>query len=158
MTTIIEEPHEEPNEEPNEERPLTLWELLEEYLNDKDLFNQEFNSIAIAGYFGISRHDASMMIQSYVKAQRRQGSRTEYVLTRRGRTGAAVWRVGQRSRDVRRTTAQYLNDIGIKVRNAMDPDLGRMKDLNPRCADLVNDILNVFSASLRLIETQMNEE
>jgi hypothetical protein len=133
------------------------WEFLEEYLTDRALLNQEFNSVALAEDLRITRHEASVLIQNYLKAQRRANSHTLYVLSRRGRTVTAMWHVGSRTRDVRSLTKQCLSDMSRKVSGALEPDLARMMNLNPRCARLATAFGDVFVANLNLLATQLEE-
>lgn len=136
---------------------MNEWEFLEEYLVDRALLGQEFNSAALAEDLRLTRHEASMLIQSYLKAQRRANSRTLFVLSRRGRTTASMWHVGSRTRDVRRLTKQCLSDMSRKVTGALEPDLARMMNLNPRCARLATAFGDVFVANLNLLATQLEE-
>lgn len=134
---------------------MTLWEELEAYITQQQLNGQEFNSLDVARTLGVSRLQATYLIQAYLKAQRNPNSQTLYVLSRSGRTKSALWRVGTRTTDVRELTRQCMDDISIKVTEALAPDLRRMGVLNPRCAQLVNAMTQVFIANVNLLATQV---
>ena len=134
-----------------------MWEQFEDYLTEREMLNQEFNSRAVAADLGITRREASYMIQAYLIAQRRPNSRTLCVLSRQGRTRCAMWHVGARTTDVRSLTRQYMNDITVKINDALGPDLRRMIGINPRCAKLANAMSEVILANLKLLATQIEE-
>lgn len=131
---------------------MMKWEVFEEYLFERDLLSEAFKCETVAADLGISTREASMLIQAYLDAQRSPTSRTLFVLSRNGRTSAAVWHVGARSADVRGLARQVLDDMAIKVYDALEPDMRRMAYLNPRCAKLVNATTESFLANLKLLE------
>lgn len=135
----------------------TKWEELEQYLMDRELLEQEFNSIALAQDLGVTPLYASSLIQSYLDAQRRYKSDTLFVLSRQGRTSNAVWHVGARTRDVRMLTIQCLSDITVKVTDALEPDLRRMSGLNPRAAKVASAYGDLFVANLKLLATNLDD-
>jgi hypothetical protein len=81
--------------------------------------------------------ETSKAVQRYLRAQRRKGSRTRYVLSREGRTRAAVWTIGTRAQDTRRVVGQFGSDVACTMRRAVRHDLDRMVDLNPRQRALI---------------------
>lgn len=134
---------------------MTMWEQLDNYIIRNNLIGREFNSHDLAQTLSITAAQASAMIQAYLVAQRSQNSSTQFTLHRFGRTSTAMWRVGSRSNDVRELTRQCMNDISIKVTEALAPDLAKMGILNPRCAALVNAMTQVFIANVNLLATQV---
>ena len=133
------------------------WQLLEEYLVDVELYNQEFNSVAVAEYFDITRHEASMLIQAYQDASRRPNSQALFSLNRQGRTSSARWYVGANTKAGRQQSQQLFSDVKVKVRHVQQ-DLRHMVNLNPRCGTLVTAITGVLDANLLLLEAQIAEE
>ena len=138
-------------------RRRKLWEELEGYLINRQLLGEEFNSIALAVDLDISRSKATRMIQAYLEAQRRQNSKTLCVLSRQGRTANAMWHVGARTYDVRLLTKQCLNDMTIKVTDALTPDLRRMIGLNPRTTRVATAFGNAFVANLEALAASLEE-
>lgn len=134
------------------------WEQLEVHLFDREALGEEFNCPALADDLGITRREATSLIQCYLSAQRRPNSRTLFVISRQGRTAAAVWHVGVRSRDVRLLTRQCLSDMGVKVTASLEPDLRRMAGLNPRCSRLAEAMTNAFAANLKLLAAGLDGE
>jgi phosphoribosyl-AMP cyclohydrolase len=116
---------------------------------------QAFNTADIVQTLGVTSHEATCLIQAYLVAQRAINSSTLYVLHRQGRTRAAVWTVGVRSRDVKELTRQCMDDITIKVMDALAPDLRRMGVLNPRVAQTTAAMVQVFIANVNLLATQV---
>ena len=133
---------------------MTQWEQLENYLQRSNV--GEFNSIALAQDLRISGAQASALIQAYLEVQRRPKSPTLFVLSRRGRTSSAMWHAGQRSADVRSLTEQLLDDLAVKVNDALIPDLRRVANINPRAAHLAEALGKVFVAHLGALDAQLS--
>jgi len=133
----------------------TQWEELETYLTQHQLIGQEFNSYDVAHTLRVVPYRATCLIQAYLVAQRAPKSRTLYVLHRQGRTRSSMWRVGARTRDVRELTRQCMDDITVKVMDALTPDLRRMGALNPRLAQTTEAMVQVFLANVNLLATQV---
>lgn len=124
------------------------WERLDEFLVLSGL--GWFNSIALAQDLGVSRREASKLIQSYLDEQRRSG-RTTYVLYRKGRTTGAVWHVGDRVADARALSRQWYDDVRLRVEKALEPDLIRIGISNPRAVQVTTAIANAVEANLQLL-------
>jgi hypothetical protein len=73
-----------------------------------------------------------MFIQSYLDAQRSRRSRTLYVIRRQGRTSRSIWHVGVRTADARAASFQFFDDVRQRFLIAVEPDLTRIGQLNPR--------------------------
>src|SRR5262245_28912709 len=97
-----------------------------------DHWNFDFTSREMADSVGISYSEASWYIQSYLAAQRKPKSKTLFLLKREGRTSKAVWSVGERSEDVRLRLSSFTGDMVRTVERALDPDLMRIVEINPR--------------------------
>jgi hypothetical protein len=110
----------------------THWEELEAWIFDNG--EEPFNCYDLAGSYGCSTEEATMLIQAYLDAQRRPNPDTLYVLKREGRTRTAVWSVGQRTADARVIGGVLFDDVAVKVKRAFAPDLKRLAEKNPRAA------------------------
>lgn len=80
-------------------------------------------------------------LQAYLAEQRRPKSRARFVLSRKGRTSAAVWTIGARSKDANRIVAQFGDDVKHRILRAIEPDLARIGELNPRAVPLITTAL-----------------
>jgi len=56
---------------------------------------------------------------------------------------------------VRELTRQCMDDITVKVMDALTPDLRRMGALNPRLAQTTEAMVQVFLANVNLLATQV---
>ena len=111
---------------------MTRWETFEDWVFNHD--RERFTSHELAESLGVSRREASVLIGSYLAAQRSPRASTLYVLKREGRTSAAVWSVGQRTSDAKIIGGMLWEDVNAKVLRAFRPDLERLADKNPRAA------------------------
>lgn len=114
----------------DDEQPRWLW--LEEWLIDHE--GEQFRVYDLAERMRISPTTATLLIQSYLIAQRRKNSQTVYTLKRTGRTRAAIWSFGLRKPDAEQLDMTLYEDVVVKVRGAWAPDAKRLADLNPKLA------------------------
>jgi len=114
---------------------MTKWEQLEEYLYEEVPLGGRVGSNAeIASALGETTTETSQIIQAYLDAQRSRASKTLYVLRRRGRTTSAVWYSGIRTADMKLLGKEYFIDVRQKFLRALEPDLKRLSQRNPRAA------------------------
>ena len=132
---------------------MTQWETVENYLTTTG--TQSFNSVALANDLGVTGPDASCLVQSYLREQRRPTSRTQFVLHRTGRTSQSTWHVGARAQDMRGMSRQHLDDMQITVTRALVPDLERMGFINPRATQVADALANVIVANVQLLAAQL---
>jgi uncharacterized protein YcbX len=111
---------------------VTKWEALEAWIFDND--EKAFTARSLAASVRITTVQATVAIQAYLDAQRRENSNTLYVLKREGRTTASVWSVGHRTADAKVIGGTLFDDVAVKVRRAFKPDLERLAEKNPRAA------------------------
>lgn len=111
---------------------LTKWEALEAWIFNNE--EEPFTARELATSTGISTEQATVAIQAYLDAQRREHSNTLYVLKRDGRTVASVWSIGHRTADAKAIGGTLFEDVAVKVRRAFKPDLERLAAKNPRAA------------------------
>ena len=137
---------------------MTLWEKLEEWLFEYVTFGGTFTHAELVGGMHVSRERASAMIQSYQKAQRAKDSRTLYVLYRgRGRTAAAEWEVGVRTRNARRLGKTFGADVKVKWMRAVQPDLERIATVNPRAAATSRQSMEKgIDGAIQVLEAALN--
>jgi hypothetical protein len=114
------------------DKPTTKWEAVEAWIFDNG--ERAFTARELAASTGISTYRATVAIQAYLDAQRRENSNTLYVLKREGRTTASVWSVGHRTVDAKVIGGTLFDDVAVKVRRAFKPDLERLAAKNPRAA------------------------
>jgi len=132
----------------------TKWEKLEEWLFDHG--TQRFSSADVAHAFNCTGHEASLYIQAYLVAQRREDSSALYMLKREGRTSKALWSVGERKPDAHDLGVTLYEDVRVKVRGPFAKDLRQLAARNPRAARyverkleaVVEGALTVLAASL----------
>lgn len=126
-------------------------ELQDDFLTNGLAFNCE----GLAADWECSTRDASAYITAHVNAQRGPKARTKYVLRREGRTRAAVWHVTRRDADSPKLARQCMDDITVKIKEALVPDLHRLAAINPKAAPLVNALTSAFEANLHLLEAAL---
>lgn len=136
---------------------MTRWERFEDHLTDYAATGVAFNSRAIAEDLGISPHRASYDIQNYLDAQTAKNPRTKYVLTREGRTTAAMWHVGARTTDVRALGRQTSDDFSRRINRFVAPTLRRIGELNPRALPAANAVAKAIEASVELLVAMMDD-
>lgn len=136
---------------------MTKWEQLEAWLFERRTFGGDMTNEDIAEALDISHSEASDYIQSYLDAQRSPHSRTLYVLHRTGRTSSAVWHVGERTADARATSHQYFDDVRHRFVRAVEPDLARIAEINPRAARKCKAIIEaVGDGAMRLLQVAVD--
>lgn len=135
------------------------WEKFEEYLFERDLLGEEFNSVAVAEDLGVSRKTASNLIQDYLEAQIRPTSRTLFVLHRvpRTRTKSAMWHVGERSADGRALGSQWADDAKRRLERMIAPTLQRIAEKNPRALPAAQAVAKGIEASVELMTALLDE-
>lgn len=120
---------------------MTRWQRLEAYLVAHHNVGSAFTVYDYAAAEDLASYDASQDIRSYLDAQRRPNRRTAFVLYRAvGRTSAAIWRVGERAKDVRSVSDMLFDDTATKLSRALFPDLVAMAETNPRMRSKVEAI------------------
>lgn len=125
------------------------WDELDDWLEKYGKLNHSFSAEVLGASLGISTPDASTMIQQYLAEQRRgEKARTGYVLKRRGRTRAAVWTVGEKTKDARRILRQYDSDIRRTFWRAVEPDLLAIAEINPQARKMVEQKLEAIMDSM----------
>jgi len=127
------------------------WEEMQQYLRTQKPMS--FTCDSLAYDLGVSNWEATQLIQAYLSYQRDPYSKAHHILHRTGRTRAAVWHVGHTNGDADELTSQYMNDIRVRLHEAVAPDLNRMKVVNPRIAQLVNSTVNALEANLQVMMT-----
>lgn len=118
---------------------VTKWEYFERvfldplysYADRRDT-RAGFSAEAAADYLSLDTAEVSDYIQSYLGAQRSSTAETTYVLRREGRTKSAVWYVGHRTKDAKVRLGQFGSDVRRTITRALQPDLRRIGELNPR--------------------------
>lgn len=125
-----------------------VWLQFQREILDTLTIGDQFTAHDVAGWTGVSREDASAWIQCYLGAQRGRRAATKYVLSRTGRTRAAVWTVGRRTEDARNIVGQFGADIGCTIRRAVEPDLTRIGMVNPRARVAVEASLDPMISGL----------
>ena len=114
---------------------MTKWEQLEEWFYESMPTGGRFTNADVLARFGLeSGREATLMIQSHLRAQRSPRVRTLFVLRRHGRTATVVWVVGVRTVDARATSNQFFDDVRHRFVAALAPDLAAIAALNPRAA------------------------
>lgn len=111
---------------------MKKWETLEEWLYDNRLLGGSFTSHDVADGLRISGPEATQHIKSYLTAQRSPTSTTLYVLHREGRTSRSIWFAGMRAADVKATSSQFFDDVAHRFFKAVELDLVRIGEINPR--------------------------
>jgi hypothetical protein len=134
---------------------MNRWEDLEEFLFDHDMDQTEFTCGQIADKMGVSRPTASALIQNHLNAQTSPKSHTLFVLTRTGRTKAAVWHVGARSDDVRSLGRQVGDDFRCRLERHIEPTLSRIGQRNPRALPAAKAVAKGIDAGIDLIESML---
>lgn len=134
---------------------MTRWETLESWLFENRINGGRVgNSHELAEELGISSNESSAIIQSHLEAQRSPRSRTLYILRRKGRTSRAVWYSGIRTVDSRAAGETFFEDVDVKFRKALAPDLQRIAARNPRaakqCERIVDAVGNSAMTMLRI--------
>jgi hypothetical protein len=108
------------------------WRRLDEWLAKYMKLHHDFSAEVLGSSLGVPSWEASKLIQAYLAEQRKgEESQTQFVLKRRNRTRAAVWSVGEKTRDMRRILRQYEDDIRRTFWRAVEPDLQHIADINP---------------------------
>lgn len=133
----------------------TKWERLELFLFDHDKDGTDFSVREYAEAANIEADVASAHIQDHLRAQRREGSKTLFVLRRvpGTRTTNARWAVGARTKDARHLGMALHDDVLRKVMRAFVPDLRRIAELNPRAARATEaQIESVVSGAMKVLE------
>ena len=125
---------------------MKRWELLEAWLFEIHTFGGVFTNYDVADGLGITPRQATHYIQAYLAAQRGAAD-TLYVIYREGRTKRAVWRVGIRTADARALSHTYFDDVKVKFQRAVEPDLIRIGELNPRARRRCEQIVEAVSTS-----------
>jgi len=106
---------------------------------------------------GISVPEGSALIQQYLVAQRTPSSSALYVLKREGRTRAAVWSIGERTRDAHIIGGTAFEDVSVKLRRAFQPDLRRLAKQNPNAARYVEaKIVAVMDGALAVLASALD--
>jgi hypothetical protein len=135
---------------------MTRWERLEGFLDRNDMAGNTFMATGYAKAMDFEDvAEATEDIQRYLKAQRSKRSRTRYVLRRVAgtRTGKARWAVGTRTADAQNIGLGLFDDTRAKVKRAFEPDLVRIKALNPRAARRVDAQIDaVLDGAMRILE------
>lgn len=135
---------------------MTRWEELEEWLFEHDL--ERFSVGQLAKSMGRSTTTSSLLIQSYLQAQRRPDSATLFVLKREGRTSASVWSVGQRTADARVIGGTLFSDVSVKVKRAFEPDLRRLSERNPKAAKYAEQKIEaVMDGALKVLAAAVDQ-
>jgi hypothetical protein len=132
------------------------WERLQQYLFDHDRDNTHFTAVEYAAATGLSTEEATADIQSYLSAQRipprrnKDGdeiarSATLYVLHRLPgtRTRNAQWAVGTRAANRKALGLALYDDTLRHAERAFQPDLVRLRQINPRQAKQVERQINM---------------
>lgn len=135
---------------------MTKWEKLEEYLFERDLVGEEFNSAALAEDWEITGQEATGYIQCYLGAQTRPKSTTLFVLTRRDRTSAAMWHVGERTMDARRLGAQTAQDFKRRIERFTEPTLLRIAEKNPRALSAAKGVAKAIEGAVEMMVSMLD--
>jgi hypothetical protein len=136
---------------------VTRWEQLEAWLFESNTFGGQFTNHDVADGLGVSSSEASTYLQSYLDAQRSTRSRTLYVIHRTGRTSTAVWQAGVRTADVRATSNQFFDDVKVRFVRAVEPDLARIAELNPRARRKCEAIIDaVGEGAMKLLQVAVD--
>lgn len=77
-----------------------------------------FTSVELAESLGVARSEASRLIAMHVLKQQQPRVKPRHVISRIGRTAAAVWYVGAGEADAQLTERQYADDVEFKNRVA----------------------------------------
>lgn len=136
---------------------MTHWEQLEGYLFDTAALGRSFNSKALAADTGITGAEASKMIQHYLIAQTGVRSRTQFVLTRRGRGSGAMWHVGVKTSDVKALGKQTVADFKRRLTRFVIPTLERIEQLNPRAIPAANAVVKGMEAGIELLVAMIGD-
>jgi len=134
------------------EMQMSRWERLEKWLSKHQI--KRFTAEQLADSLGEPVSEASAMIQSYLGAQRREGSAAVYHLRREGRTRAASWYVGDRMADVRATGGTLLKDMTTKAKHAYALDLKHIAARNPRARPYVEAKIEAVLAGALVVLQQ----
>jgi hypothetical protein len=136
------------------------WEVLEEWLFDHE--DERFTNRSIADSFETTPQEGSALIRSHLIAQRRDDSKTLYVIKRDGRTSRAVWSAGQRVIDAKALGNTLYEDVVVKIKKGYKRDLDRLSERNPRAARycerrieaVVDGALKVLAASIERFDDE----
>jgi hypothetical protein len=145
---------------------VTKWEKLESWFIGEierrgladDHWQFTFTSRELADSLGISYSSASWLIQSYLSAQRTGRSQTLFVLKRQGRTTKAVWSAGERSQDARERLDSFAKDAVRTIERALEPDLLRIVEINPRAKHAVAVCRATIRASLVALGVALDDD
>ena len=109
------------------------WRQLEELLDSRIINNGslEFTNRGLARVLGISRENASSLIQAYQNEMRRSDSMAEYIIYRQGRTYNARWFAGKKSYHAKRIREQFVDDQSCRIERALFRDIDQITRLNP---------------------------
>lgn len=132
-----------------------IWLTFEEEVLDQKGVGESFSAVSLANELGIDGTEASSWIDNYLSAQRGKRAQTRYVLHRQGRTTAAVWTIGRRSKDANARLGQFGDDIQATMRRAVRPDIHRLAEINPRLAQRVDKALDPLIDSIGTIVTSV---
>jgi len=140
---------------------MKRWEILERWLASRKKHSKQgalawFSVIDLALSLDVPVQEASKMVQSYLRMQRKEESPTMFVLVRSGRTRAAVWGIGNRVDHAKARDGTLYEDVYTTVLRGYRPDIQRLAALNPQHADwfeqklvmVVDGALKVLAASL----------
>lgn len=136
------------------ERPR--WLVLERWIVNGEVEN--FTVEELASSLGVTVREGSRMIQSYLTAQRGKRSRTSFVLKRAGRTKRAVWSVGTQTADARTLGRFVFDDFLVTVKRAYQPDILRIKAVNPRAARFIVAKMESLDAAVQLLGSALDAE
>jgi hypothetical protein len=134
---------------------MRRWEALEEFMYDNDMDGAQFTSTQLATEMGLTRTEASSLIQSHLNAQTSRKAHTLYVLTRTGRTRNALWHAGARADNARMLGLQTGDDFRRRIDRVLAPTLERIGQKNPRALPAARAVLQGIDAGVKLIESML---
>lgn len=137
---------------------MTKWEQLEEWFYESMPNGGKFENADVIDRLGLSSgREATLYIQSHLRAQRAIQPRTLFVIHRDGRTSRAVWIVGVRTVDARGTSHQFFDDVQHRFVHALAPDLTQIAKLNPRAGRKCRQIIEaVGEGAMRLLQVAVD--
>jgi hypothetical protein len=112
---------------------MTQWERMEEFLYAAELSGMKtFTNHDVAKILGIRPKEASYLIDAYQEAMAKPNCNTLFAVHRTGRTTAAVWHIGHSTKDLRRLTGQFADDVENRLVSLITPMMDHITKLNPK--------------------------
>jgi hypothetical protein len=132
---------------------MTYWEELDDLIAQHSL--TAFTAEGLGTLVGQPTYRIGRLIQCHLVHQTSPWAISPVVLTRTGRTRAAVWHVGTRVADVKNLGKQTASDLRCRIQDFVEPTLTRIETLNPRAAATAQIALQALLYSAGQLESML---